>query len=148
LQGLASAYTNATASFTTVTGATPNTGQLEWIAPIGQQFGVICRGAMQVGTTGVVSFQIIGSASVTNINAVLEYQTAASSALSTVGATALSSAMATSSITAASNLLWELKINGLNGATPNSFAIQAHEATGTMTIPAGATCIAQFNGPD
>jgi hypothetical protein len=147
VSAISSAWTNATASFTTVLGATANTGQLEFVVPIGQAFGTICRGAMQVGTTGVVSFQLIGSASISNINIILEYQTAAASAISTVGATALSSAMATSSITAASNLYWEMKINGVNSTTSNSFAVQAHEASGTMTIPAGATCITQLSGP-
>jgi len=145
--GTSSAYTNATTGFTTIAGATANTGQLEFVAPVGQIFTSVCRGYMQVGTTGVVSFQLIGSAAISNINITLSYQTAANSVYSMASATALSSAMATSSITAASNLRWTLEINGVNSTTANSFAVQAHEATGTMTVPAGATCTTQLSGP-
>ena len=144
---ISSAYTNATASFTTVQGATSNTGQLEFVAPISQSFTSVCRGYMKVGTTGVVSFQLIGSAAISNVNITLSYQTAANSVYAFASATALSSAMATSSITAASNLRWTLEINGVNSTTANSFAVQAHEASGTMTVPAGATCTTQINGP-
>ena len=145
--GISSAYTNATASFTTVQGATANTGQLEFVAPVNQTFTSVCRGYMQVGTTGVVDFQLIGSASISTINMTLSYQTAANSVYTMVSATALSSALATSSITAASGLKWVLEINGVNSTTSNSFAVQAHEASGTLTIPAGATCTTQLSGP-
>jgi hypothetical protein len=143
----ASAYTNATTGFTTIQGATANTGQLEFVAPISQSFASVCRGYMQVGTTGIVSFQLIGSAAISNINMTLSWQTAANSVYAFASATALSSAMATGSITAASNLRWTLEINGVNSTTANSFAVQAHEASGTLTIPAGATCTTQFSGP-
>jgi hypothetical protein len=145
--GISTAFTNATATLTTIQGATSNTGQLSFIAPIGQVFSTTCRGYMTVGTTGVVTFQLIGSAAISTINLTLSYQTAANSADSRVAATALSSAMATSSITAASNLRWQLDINGINSTTANSFAVQAREATGTLTIPAGATCLTQLSGP-
>ena len=145
---ISTAWTNATTSFTTVQGATANTGQLEWVAPVGQNFSTTCEGFMQIGTTGVVSAQVIGSAAVANINYLLEYQTASASALSTTAnATALTTAVATSSITAASNLYWKMIINGLNSTTANSFALQFHEASGTMTIPANARCITQMSGP-
>jgi hypothetical protein len=145
--GISSAYTNATVPFTTVQGATSNTGQLSFVAPIGQVFTTLCRGYMTVGTTGVVSFQLLGSAAISNVNITLSYQTAANSVYAFASATALSTALNTSSITAASNLRWTLEINGVNGATANSFAVQAHEASGTLTIPAGATCLTQLSGP-
>ena len=145
---ISTAYTNATTGFTIVQGATANTGQLEFVSPINQSFHTLCSGYMTVGTTGVVSFEVVGSASISTINSTLFYQTASASALSTTAtATALSSAMATSSITAASNLKWNLEINGVNSTTSNSFAIEAHEASGTLTIPAGATCTTQLSGP-
>ena len=142
-----SAYTNATTGFTTILGATANTGQLEFVAPINQAFTSVCRGYMQVGTTGIVDFQLIGSASISNINLTLSYQTTATSVYTMVSASALSSALATSSITAASGLKWVLEINGVNSTTSNSFAVQAHEASGTLTIPAGASCTTQLSGP-
>ena len=146
--GISSAYTNATASFTIIQGATANTGQLEFVAPVGQTFHSVCSGYMQVGTTGVVSFEVVGSAAISSIVSVLTYQTASAIAYSnTAAATALSSAMATASITAASNLQWSLDIHGVNSTTANSFAIEAHEASGTLTIPAGATCTTQLSGP-
>lgn len=142
------AYTNATTGFTIIQGATANTGQLEFVAPVGQTFGAICRGYMTVGTTGVVSFELVGSASISTLFATLKYQTAANSALSLSGPiTALATAINTSSITAASNLYWELEINGVNSTSANSFAVEAHEASGTLTISAGATCINQMSGP-
>jgi hypothetical protein len=146
--GIASAYTNATTGFTIVAGATSNTGQLEFVAPIGQTFHAVCSGYMQVGTTGIVSFEVVGSAAISSVVSVLTYQTASASAYSnTAAATALSSAMATASITAASNLQWSLDIHGVNSTSSNSFAVEAHEASGTLTIPAGATCLNQMNGP-
>ena len=152
--GISSAYANATTGFTIVQGcaaANPctanNTGQLEFVAPLGQTFGTICRGYMTVGTTGAVSFELVGSASIANINITLKYQTAANSAYSFVSATALATALTTSSITAASNLEWIREINGVNSTSSNSFAVEAHEASGTLTIPAGATCTNQLSGP-
>ncbi len=144
---ISTAYTNATAGFTIVQGATANTGQLEFIAPVGQSFSSTCVGYMTVGTTGIVSFELVGSAAISSIILTLSYQTAANSVDTRVGATALASAMATSSITAASNLRWQLDVNGVNGASANSFAVEAHEASGTLTIPAGAKCTTQVNGP-
>jgi hypothetical protein len=139
----------ATQTFATIAGATANTGQLEFVAPIGQSFNTVCRGVMNVGTTGIVTFQVIGSTTVSAINATLSYQATltAPAAFSNVSATALAGAMATSSITNASGLRWELVINGVNGATANSFAVQAKEASGTLTIPAGASCTTQLSGP-
>jgi len=142
-----SAYTNATTGYTTIAGATSNTGQLEFVVPISQSFTSVCRGYMQVGTTGIVDFELIGSASISNINLTLSYQTTATSVYTMVSASALSSALATSSITAASGLKWLLEINGVNSTTANSFAVQAHEASGTLTVPAGATCTTQYSGP-
>jgi len=146
---ISTAYTNATAGLTTIAGATANTGQLMFVAPIGQSFKTTCTGAMTVGTTGIVTFEVIASAAASNVNITLSYQTAATSVYTNVGVTALggSGSMATSSITAASNLRWEITINGVNGATANSFAVQAHEASGTLTIPAGASCTTQMTGP-
>jgi hypothetical protein len=121
---------------------------LEFVAPIGQTFHAVCSGYMQVGTTGIVSFEVVGSAAISSVVSVLTYQTASASAYSnTAAATALSSAMATASITAASNLQWSLDIHGVNSTSSNSFAVEAHEASGTLTIPAGATCLNQMNGP-
>ena len=77
----------------------------------------------------------------------LQYQTAANSVYTFTSATALASALATSSITAASNLQWVMTINGVNSSTANSFAVEAHEASGTLTVPAGASCLTQMNGP-
>lgn len=145
--GISSAYTNATASFTIIQGATANTGQLEFVAPVSQIFHTLCTGYMQVGTTGVVDFELVGSAAISVINMTLSYQTTATSVYTMVSATALSSALATSSITAASGLKWVLEINGVNSTTSNSFAVEAHEASGTLTIPAGATCTTQYSGP-
>ena len=145
--GISSSYANATTGFTIIQGATANTGQLEFVTPIGQTFHSICTGYMQVGTTGVVDFELVGSASISVINMTLSYQTTTTSALSYVSASALSSALATSSITAASGLKWTLEINGTNSTASNSFAVEAHEASGTLTIPAGATCTTQLSGP-
>lgn len=145
--GTSSAYTNATASFTIIQGATANTGQLEFVAPVSQIFHTLCTGYMQVGTTGIVDFELVGSAAISVINMTLSYQTTATSVYTMVSATALSSALATSSITAASGLKWVLEINGVNSTTSNSFAVEAHEASGTLTIPAGATCTTQYSGP-
>jgi hypothetical protein len=145
--GISSSYTNATAAFTIIQGGTANTGQLEFVAPVGQVFHALCTGYMQVGTTGIVDFELVGSAAISVINMTLSYQTTATSVYTMVSASALSSAMATSSITAASGLKWVLEINGTNSTTVNSFAVEAHEASGTLTIPAGATCTTQLSGP-
>ena len=146
--GINSNYTNATTGFTIVQGATANTGQLEFVTPINQTFHTVCNGFMTVGTTGVVSFEVVGSAAISTINVGLSYQTASASAWSnTATATTLSSALATASITAASGLGWQLNISGTNSTSSNSFAIEAHEASGTLTIPAGATCTTQLSGP-
>ena len=120
---------------------------MEFVAPIGETFHALCTGYMQVGTTGVVDFELVGSASISVVNMTLSYQTTTTSALSYVSASALSSALATSSITAAAGLKWTLEINGTNSTSVNSFAVEAHEASGTMTVPAGATCTTQMNGP-
>ena len=144
---ISSAYTNATTGFTIIQGATANTGQLEFVAPVGEAFTSTCTGYMTVGTTGVVSFELVGSAAISNVNITLQYQTAANSVYTFTSATALASALATSSITAASNLQWVMTINGVNSSTANSFAVEAHEASGTLTVPAGASCLTQMNGP-
>jgi hypothetical protein len=146
--GISSNYTNATTGFTIVSGtATANTGQLEFVSPANQIFKSTCAGNMTVGTTGIVSVELVGSAAISNINLTFRYQTAANSAYSFVSATALASAMATSSITAAAGLEWELVISGVNGASPNSYAVEMHEASGTLTVSAGATCTTQLSGP-
>jgi len=144
---ISSAYTNATTGFTIIQGASSNTGQLEFVAPVGEGFTSTCTGYMTVGTTGIVDFELIGSAAISNVNITLQYQTAANSVYSFASATALASALATSSITAASNLQWVMTINGVNSTTANSFAVEAHEASGTLTVPAGASCLTQLNGP-
>ena len=144
---ISSAYTNATTGFTIIQGASANTGQLEFVAPVGEAFTSTCTGYMTVGTTGAVSFELVGSAAISNVNITLQYQTAANSVYTFTSATALASALTTSSITAASNLQWVMTINGVNSTTANSFAVEAHEASGTLTVPAGASCLTQMNGP-
>jgi hypothetical protein len=136
-----SAYTNATTSFTTVTGG--NT--LQFSVEANTNYVAECQIMWQgsAGTTGP-KFQWTGPASPTAVAATLVSAVTATTTLY-ASATAFSSALAdTGTITTATNFLAALTLGVVNGANAGTVTLQAAaNGTGTLTIQPGSYCTLQ-----
>jgi hypothetical protein len=133
-----SAYTNATTTFSTVTGLTfPVEASTNYTG----KCYILWQGS--AGTTGP-KFQFTGPASPTAVAASATSNVTATT-YSTASATTFSSSMANAgTITTATNFMAEINFSVINGVNAGTLALQAAaNGTGTLTIQLGSYCVMQ-----
>lgn len=133
-----SAYTNASTTFSSVTG-------LSFAARANQNYAITCYIVWQgsASTTGP-KYQWTGPSSPTNIYASMWSNVTTSTFLTAV-ATAFSSAMANSgTVTATTNFVDILTVGLINGSNSGTVQLQAAaNGAGTLTIQPGSRCLVQ-----
>jgi hypothetical protein len=133
-----SAYTNATTTFSNVTG-------LSFSVAATTNYVINCQIVWQgSASTAGVKFQWTGPASPTAVAASSTFGITATTT-GNAAATAFSSAMAnTGTITATTNFAAEVSLGLVNGANAGTVQLQAaSNGTGTVTIQPGSSCTLQ-----
>ncbi len=132
-------YTNATTSFTSVTG-------LAFYAAASQNYHALCRITWQgsAGTTGP-KYQWTGPSTPTAVLAGLFSNITTGTYISPASATGFSSALANSgTITTATNFTDTLDLSVLNGTNAGTVQLQmAANGSGTLTVQNGSYCQVQ-----
>ena len=137
---LTSAYTNATATASTITSFTVDAST---------SYTIDCKGLYKAATGGAFTFTMTGPASPTLVTYNFRPATALVSNAPTfldyaaTGSTYPSAVNTTAVTTAATDMPYELTIGFTNGTTAGTVAIQgATISTNTLTVEAGSYCIA------
>jgi hypothetical protein len=132
-----SAYTNASTTFSTVTGLT---FPVEASTNYSGTCYLLYRGS---ATTAGPKFQFTGPASPTAVAISATTQITATT-VAYANATTFSSSMASGTITASADFQAEIQFSVLNGANAGTLALQsAATGTGTLTIQLGSYCVIQ-----
>lgn len=135
---LTSTYTNATTTFSNVTG-------LALPVAASQSYHLTCRITWQgsAGTTGP-KYQFTGPAAPTAVVVGMNSVVTATTVIN-ASAVAFSSAVAnTGTVTTATNFTDDIDIAVINGTTAGTVQLQAAaNGAGTLTIATGSYCIAQ-----